>query len=148
VTGYLAAATRGFDAAYPKLAVAKLLSDSAVALYPKTLSLCIPEMTASDSPFAQLAPSAWFRDGADVGDVLKVARVNDPTDLTIRSPLLVEQGKADTTVIPTLTDEMVQALRGRGTKVSYKTYKNVGHADIVSNHAADDATAWIATRFK
>ena len=56
---------------------------------------------------------------------------NDPEDLTIRVPLLIAQGKDDTTVFPTFTDQTVADLKGRGTKVTYRTYKGVTHTTVV-----------------
>jgi dipeptidyl aminopeptidase/acylaminoacyl peptidase len=68
--------------------------------------------------------------------------VSDPENLTIKSPLAIEQGAADTTVLPGLTDQLVKELRGRGSKIDYKKYDNVNHGAVVVS-AADHATKYI-----
>ena len=66
----------------------------------------------------------------------------DPENLKIKSPLDVEQGKQDTTVLPGLTDDLVKKLRGRGGKIVYRKYDNTNHGSVVVS-AADHATKYI-----
>ncbi len=73
--------------------------------------------------------------------------ISDPENLTIKSPLDIEQGAADTTVQPGLTDDLVKQLRGRGGKIVYKTYKGVNHSGVVVSAAAH-ATKYLKARFK
>ncbi|HET9851562.1 MAG TPA: hypothetical protein VFP56_03530, partial [Candidatus Limnocylindrales bacterium] len=64
--------------------------------------------------------------------------------LKIRGPVRIEQGKADTTVFPNFTDQLVGELRA---KVSYKTYAGVDHGGVVtSRKPANDATKFIKAR--
>jgi fermentation-respiration switch protein FrsA (DUF1100 family) len=147
LTGLAALIARGLEIADPDLKLGSLLSDKAAALYPQTLTRCVPDLTTSDS-FGGIAPSELFRDGADLSAATKAANANDPEDLKLKpAPVLVEQGSSDTTVLPPFTDSLVKRLRDGGAKARYKRYESVGHADIVSA-AADDATAWIAARLK
>ena len=148
VSGYAAIFARGIDAAHPKLKVPALLSERGKELYPLTLSGCIPEITAPESEFASTAPRDLFAPGADLDPAAEVLAQNDPTDLRVTTPVLVEQGTADTTVLPSLTDAMVKGLRKRGAKVTYKVHENVDHTTIAFGESQDEAFSWVAKRLK
>jgi dienelactone hydrolase len=80
--------------------------------------------------------------------VIAALNANDPETLKIAGPVLIEQGKADTTVFPNFTDQLSGELKGRGVKLTYKTYNGVDHAGAVTKKApATDATKWIAKLF-
>jgi dienelactone hydrolase len=140
LTGLISIITRGLDSSAPSLDLSSKLGTRAAELYPETLTKCLLELSLSDS-FGGVAPADLFRDDADISAVGPALDANDPENLTIRSPLAIEQGGADTTVIPGLTDALVKKLRGRGSKIDYKTYKNVSHGGVV------DAAAVHATRY-
>lgn len=148
LTGYVAVIARGFDAVYPKLKIPSLLSARGTELFPQTLSRCIDEVTSSDSEFAKLAPKDFFKENTDFGPVTKVAAANDPTDLKVTTPLLVEQGNSDTTVFPSFTTAMVEGLRKRGAKVTFKTWDGVDHTTVVFGEPQSDAFAWTVKRLK
>jgi pimeloyl-ACP methyl ester carboxylesterase len=145
LSGLIAIILRGVDTFRPGLGVQSLLSDQARALYPETLSKCLPALGQADS-FGALAPSDMVRSDADLTRVAAALDTSDPENLAIRTPLDVEQGKADTTVIPALTDQLVKQLQDRGAKVVYRTYDNTSHGGVVVT-AADHATAYIKKRF-
>jgi pimeloyl-ACP methyl ester carboxylesterase len=148
-TGYLATITRGLDAAYPSLKITSLFSDRGKELYPQTLSLCIPEITSNDSDFAKTAPNALLKQGADLTDFIHAVALNDPTDLRLTTPLLVEQGNSDTTVGPNTTTAMVAGLRKRGAKVTYRRHDDIDHTTVVLGSVPqDEAFAWTLKRLK
>ena len=148
LTGYVAAFARGLDAAYPQLEIPSILSDRGRYLFSLTISLCIPEITASDSEFAKTAPRDFFREGADLGPATRAVAANDPTDLTVTSPLLVEQGRSDTTVLPNFTEAMVEGLRSRGGRVTLKLHDDVDHTTVVFGEPQDEAFAWVQKRLR
>jgi len=115
------------------------LSDKAIALYPQIEQVCLDKLGAQDS-WGGLALKEIFRDGYDTSPLIDVISKNDPEDLTIKVPLLIAQGKADTTVIPTFTDQTVQDLQGRGTKITYDTYDGVNHTGVVEASRKDADT--------
>jgi pimeloyl-ACP methyl ester carboxylesterase len=145
LSGEIALILRGVDTFRPGLGVQSLLSDQALALYPETLSKCLPALGQADS-FGGLAPADMVRSDADLSRLAAGLDASDPENLAIGTPLDVEQGKADNTVIPALTDQLVKQLHDRGTKVVYASYDNVSHGGIVVA-AADHATAYIKKRF-
>jgi pimeloyl-ACP methyl ester carboxylesterase len=135
---------RAADDAYPSLGLKNLLSDRAQALYPQTLTKCSPALGQPNS-FGGLAPADIFTPQADLAPLIARVNANDPEDLRIKTPVLVEQGKADTTVFPSFTDQLDQQYLADGVPVTYKTYEGATHTGVVTAAAAD-ATAWIRDR--
>jgi pimeloyl-ACP methyl ester carboxylesterase len=137
LTALAALILRGADNAKPSLQVSSLLSDRAAALYPLTLTECLPALAVVNA-FSGLAPSEALKDGADTGPLVAYLNANDPETLKIRTPVEILQGTADTTVLPPFTDQLDSALRANGVKVTYKKYEGVQHGPVV---AAGDADA-------
>jgi pimeloyl-ACP methyl ester carboxylesterase len=134
---------RGAEAADPALHIARLLSARGAVLYPKVLTGCLPDLAAG--PFDGLAPADLFRPDADLSALVARLSVNDPEALTFRTPIRIEQGAADTVVLPALTDQLVQGYRSRGLPLTYARYPGVDHFGLV-RAAADDATAYLKRR--
>jgi pimeloyl-ACP methyl ester carboxylesterase len=142
-TGLGSLILRGADVADPSLGIFNLLTPAAQNLYPQTLSDCLSALDASTS-WGGLAPSQIFQPSADLTPLLAFLNTNvDPEDLSIKSPVRVEQGTADTTVLPPFTDDLVKRYQQRHVPVTYKTYDGVDHGGVVSGAPAADATKWI-----
>jgi fermentation-respiration switch protein FrsA (DUF1100 family) len=118
------------------VAPATVFSDKAMALYPQIEKVCLDKLSTPAS-FGGLALSDLVREGYDRKPLLDLLSANDPEDLTIKVPLLIAQGKADTTVFPAFTDQTVADLEGRGTKITYKTYPGVTHSTVVEASRID-----------
>jgi pimeloyl-ACP methyl ester carboxylesterase len=147
LSGLASMIVRGIDIANPSLGISGMLSDQAKALYPQIDQKCLDGLSAPDS-FGGLAPANLFRADAALDPVIAALNANDPETLKIAGPVLIEQGKADTTVFPNFTDQLSGELKGRGVKVTYKTYNGVDHGGAVTGKApANDATKWIAKLF-
>jgi pimeloyl-ACP methyl ester carboxylesterase len=132
---------RSTDVAHPGLHLASLFTDKFAALYPQTLTKCLPQLGQPDS-IGGLAPAEFFKQDADLKPLTRAIDKTDPENLTIKSPLDVEQGKQDTTVLPGLTDDLVNQLRSRGGTIVYRKYDNTTHGGVVVS-AADHATKYI-----
>ena len=143
--GYAALFLRGLAGAYPKLDAPSVLSDRGRELYPFTLSRCITEL---GSEFAGTAPRDLFAQGADLEPLRQAIARNDPSDLRLGAPLLVEQGNADTTVLPGLTTIMVEDLAERGGKVTYKLHDDIDHTTVAFGEPQDEAFSWVRKRLK
>jgi pimeloyl-ACP methyl ester carboxylesterase len=141
---FVALGLRAVDTVLPRIGVPQLLTDRARGLYPDTLRRCHDTLQAADS-FGAVPLNEILRGDADIGGLLDVIGAQDPERLTIRSRLRVLQGSADGTVLPTFTNQLVDDLRGRGTKLAYTTYDGVSHAGVIEAGGAD-ATRWIARR--
>lgn len=140
ITGLASLILRGADTADSSLHLASLLTPQAAALYPQTLSACLPQLDGTSS-FGGLAPSQLFTSGANLNPLFATLGKNDPEHLKIKTPLFIAQGTADTTVFPQFTNQLDQELVQHGAKVDYKTYAGQSHGAIVT--AADsDALAF------
>jgi acetyl esterase/lipase len=71
---------------------------------------------------------------------------NTPGPLSPGIPVFVAQGTADALVRPAVTASYVDTLCRHGSKVRLEVLQGVGHA-FIARDAADDAVAWIASRF-
>jgi len=144
LTAFAVMIARGIDIADPAVKVPSLLSDVAAARYPQVGQRCLEQLRAPDS-FGNLAPADLFRSDADLGPIAAALdRDDDAENLTIRTPVRIEQGTADTTVFPAFTDQLAQALAKRGTAVVERKYQGVDHGGIVVSAAAD-ARSWLRT---
>jgi pimeloyl-ACP methyl ester carboxylesterase len=147
LSGLIADIGRGIVTANPSFDLSAILSDQANALFPQTETQCLAELSAPTS-FGGLSPKAIFKEGADLAPLAKLLDVQDPSHLKITTPLRIDQGADDTTVLPLFTSQLATELTGNGAKaLAYKQHPGVDHAGIVSA-AGKDATAWIAKRLK
>jgi pimeloyl-ACP methyl ester carboxylesterase len=145
-TGLGSLIIRGADVADPALGIPSLLTPQAAALYPQTLTDCLDKLDASTS-WGGLAPSQIFQPSADLTPLLAFLNQDvDPEDLAIRTPVRVEQGTADTTVLPPFTDDLVKRYQQHHVPVTYKTFAGIDHGGVVSGAPAADATKWIRGR--
>src|SRR3954469_923335 len=147
LTGFAVMIARGLELAQPSLNVRSLLSDRAAGLFHFVNERCLLGVIADDA-FGKVPPSEIFRSDADLAPVSRAldARV-DPENLKIRTPVRVEQGTSDTTVLPVFTGQLVDDLKKNKAPVVYRTYNKVGHGDVVTA-AAKDSTAWLRTRLR
>ena len=148
LSGLVALILRGVDVARPDLGLSLGLSERAAALYPRTLTDCIGPLVSPGS-FGALAPAELIRPDVPTGAVLGVLAENDPEDLTIRTPVRVQQGTADTTVFQAFTDPLVDDYRKRGVPVTYRTYEGVDHGEVVTDaRSTRDATRYLRARLR
>jgi acetyl esterase/lipase len=148
LSGLAAMIVRGIDIANPSLNLQSLLSDQARTLYPQLDQKCLDGLNKPDS-FGGVAPANLFRSDANLAPVITaLGKDDDPESLTIRGPVRIQQGTADTTVFPSFTEQLTTELEGRGVDVTEKTYEGVNHGGAVTDKgSANDATKWIETRF-
>lgn len=137
---------RGLEVAQPSLDVASLLSPSAAALYPTTLTECIPALEARDS-FGGLSPAAIFVAHPQLNALARFLDTQDPSHLKIRTPVLIEQGTRDTIVLAVFTDALARELRAAGARVTYDRYPGLGHAGVQLRHQpTSDAYRYVRHR--
>jgi dienelactone hydrolase len=134
--GFAALALRAIDVEHPELGLPGGLTDRAAALYPLTLTDCLAQLAAPDS-WGGLAGSEYFRSGYDRSGLLAAIGAGDPDDLRIRTPVVIEQGTGDGTVLPGFTQQLYKDYKQRGNNVTLKTYPGVTHGGIVTSAAKD-----------
>ncbi len=149
LTALVATIAAGLHAAYEDQAdLASFLTPDAVTLALKAYTECLPQLGA-DATAAGLAPSGLLRADADLPRLTKLLDRNDPSHLKIRTPVLLEQGLADSTVIPLFTDQLASELRRNATedRLFYRRFDGVDHAGVVIK-GGPAATAWIRDRLR
>ena len=144
--GIVALGLRAIDMAGLGVDVPALLTPEATALYPQTETECLDVLSGAIS-WGGLPLNQIFRSGADFGPLVAAIDRNDPENVKIRTPVRVEQGDADATVLKPFTDQLVDEYEAKDYKVTYEVYPGIDHAGVV-NAGAPDATKWIRGRFK
>ena len=114
ISGLAAMILRGVDIANPSLGIPGQLSDRAEALYPQLDERCLDGIGAADS-FGGLAPADLLKPDVSLDPIVAALKADDdPQNLKISGPVLIEQGKADTTVLPGFTTSLVAGAEGEG----------------------------------
>jgi pimeloyl-ACP methyl ester carboxylesterase len=124
------------------------LTAAAQAVYPQVFSQCLLGLLAQTSlggvPTNALYSAAFITPANEA----TTTRLEDPDGLAIRTPLLIEQGLADTVIPPALTSELAQGYAQHHLPVAFHTWPGVGHTDVLSSPAGADATAWIEAHLR
>jgi pimeloyl-ACP methyl ester carboxylesterase len=145
LTGLAAMIVAGAAVADPGINLGRLTSDQARPLIPRLYRECIGAL-AGPREFGALSPAQLARPGADLSRLLRVLDAQNPS-LTIRAPVLILQGAADTTVFPVFTNQLVGELKAKHDTVTYRTYPGVQHGTVVAAGGAA-ATAFFAARLR
>ncbi|MFI6997016.1 alpha/beta hydrolase family protein [Nocardia sp. NPDC050175] len=124
---------------------ARFLTPKALALLPQADDRCIGQLRGEDSWGGLRAGEVFTRD-ADTRALTRVLNDNDPSSLTFTTPLLVLQGRSDTTVAPQGTDAMVAQQLSSGQPVNYRNYPGIDHRGVL-DASFDDALVWVNARF-
>jgi pimeloyl-ACP methyl ester carboxylesterase len=138
LTGLAAMIFRGLDVAYPSLHISGLLTPQAAALYPQTLTKCLDQLDQPSS-FGGLPLNQLITPTADISASINDLQKNDPGELKIGAPVLLEQGDADTTVLPQFTAALAVSLSGVGDTVTEHTYAGATHSTVLTAARADQA---------
>ena len=145
LTGLAALILRGISVAYPPLDINAILTPQGAKLYPQTLTKCLNQLDQPNS-LGGLPLDQLIAQNADVTPEINALALNDPDGLKIRGPVLLEQGLADTTVLPSFDQQLSQELAKNGAKVTDHTYPGVDHGGVL-NAAAKDAGAFLRAHF-
>jgi pimeloyl-ACP methyl ester carboxylesterase len=143
---FVALGLRAIDAADAKLGVPTLLTPDALALYPQTTTRCHDALSKPDS-FGGLPLNDILQSGKDLTALLNAIGENDPEHLRMKTPVRIEQGTGDGTVLELFTKQLVDEYTANGVNVVYKTYDGVSHPGVV-DAAAKDSTTYIKSRLK
>ncbi len=145
LTGLAAMIFRGLDVGYPSLPISSLLTSRAAALYPQTLTKCLGQLDEPDS-FGGLPLDQLVKPTADISPEVRDLQKNDPGELKIGAPVLLEQGSSDTTVLPPFTAALAKSLAGVGDTVTEHTFAGATHSTVLTAAQADQA-AFLKKRF-
>jgi pimeloyl-ACP methyl ester carboxylesterase len=137
---------RAIDSTDSSLGVPNLLTPDALALYPQTKTACYDALSKPNS-FGGLKLNDILKSGVDLTPLLNAVGESDPEHLRPKTPIRIEQGTDDKTVIPAFTQQLVDEYKQNGVSVVYKTYNGVSHGGVV-DAAAKDSTNYIKSRLK
>ena len=142
LSGLVAMIIRGIDVYDPGANVSSLLTPQAAALYPQTLTKCLSDLGKPDS-FGALPLNQMVIAGADLSRIIADQKANDEALLKYKTPLLIEQGLADTTVFPVYTQQMQTELVAGGSNSTLHTWDGINHGTVVQGAPAADGVAYI-----
>jgi pimeloyl-ACP methyl ester carboxylesterase len=146
LSAYAGIILRGIDTAVPKAHTARLLSAAGKRLYPQTLTKCQADLVKPNS-FGAVAPADLIRSGADLNPLARtLASHDDVESVRIKTPVQVDQGTADTTVLPPFTNQLIDDFKAHKNPVTYLTYDGVTHGGVVSA-ANQNALRFLDGRF-
>ena len=134
---------RGAQEASDAIKPAELIADEPLAFYPQTETECLDRLAQPDN-LGGIAPNVLIREGSDLTSLLDVLDDNNP-DVKTAAPILLAQGKADSTTYMFLTDMLNLELLAKGDKVDYRTYEGVDHSGVLEA-ASDDVDAFLGKR--
>ena len=107
----------------------------------------MPDPARSPASYGGLALNKLVEQSANLGPLTKDLALNDPDNLKIKGPVLLEQGLADATVLPPLDQALFGSLTKAGDSVTYHTYPGATHSGVLKAAAAD-ATAFLKKYFR
>jgi pimeloyl-ACP methyl ester carboxylesterase len=156
LTALIATIAEGLAAAYgdagldPKAfeLVDALSVPNGIALGSEAMSMCLPELGAEATKLG-LTPATTLKPAADLAKLRGLLAANDPSHLKIATPLLIEQGLADQTVVPLFTTQLASELQANGaTRLTYNKVAGADHAGITAGAGATAATKFIEKTLK
>ncbi|MEC3913004.1 lipase family protein [Nocardia sp. CDC160] len=124
---------------------ARFLTPRAQSMLGQADTGCIGQLRQADS-WGGMAADEVFTRTADLSALTRVLNDNDPSALSFTQPLLVLQGRSDTTVPALATDAMVVQQQAGGQPVQYRGYPGIDHRGVLEA-SFNDALAWVDTRF-
>jgi len=78
--------------------------------------------------------------------VISILNANEPGQTKLPVKTLIVQGLKDTTVLPDITQLLVDNMKAKGSTVDYKTYANETHSSVLTP-SATDVGIYLATLF-
>jgi pimeloyl-ACP methyl ester carboxylesterase len=69
--------------------------------------------------------------------VANIINANEPGQTKLPVKTLIVQGLADTTVLPAITQQLVDNMKAKGSTVDYKTYPQGAHSSVLYDSATD-----------
>lgn len=143
LSGLVATIIYGAATANPRVVPEQALRSAPFALFPRMERLCTPQL-GNGKNFGRFAPADMLRADQPNAAATRVLGKMNPAVETDQ-PILLNQGSADSTVLPFLTAALDRELRDLGDRVEYRTYEGVNHSGILEAAEAD-ALPWMMRR--
>lgn len=141
--GFLVMGAQGYLVAYPELAKAPLLSDSAAARASVAIDRCATDAIVA---FAGDAPGSVFTsDPNQIALWREKLQLNSPGNRRSAAPIFVWQGDADRLTPSALVAPYVPKACAKGSVVEYREYAGANHGSVLGA-AQNDVLAFFAAR--
>lgn len=135
----------GIASTDPAIHLDRILSPRGLALLPQLQSTCAGNLMKSPA-WNAVAPASLFLQHAPVDRLIHDFAQNEPLNLPIHVPLLLEQGREDQMVSPDLTATLASNLRSNGVPVTLDITEGANH-DSIMQRTLDRVKTWVARRF-
>lgn len=135
------AIVRGMTIGNPAIDAEPLMTAAGLALYPKTDTVCLDELTVL-AQNAGLDPGELFKPGwqstADGARMIEALNAANPA-VKVGAPVMIPQGLSDGTVQPTFTGQLITQLEGLNNPslIDYVTYPGATHSSVLAASRAD-----------
>jgi len=135
----------GIASTDPQVDLSRILSPRGLALLPQLQTTCIDDLM--DSPaWNAVPPASLFVPNAPIDRLLHDFAKNEPLNLPIHVPLLLEQGTADQIVSPVTTSALRSNLCASGVQVEMDTLNGANHGTVMPR-SWDRVKPWAAQLF-
>ncbi|MBV9270981.1 MAG: alpha/beta hydrolase [Candidatus Eremiobacteraeota bacterium] len=134
----------GIASVDPEIDLKTILSPQGLAMLPQLQSACIGDLMNS-ARWNSVPPASLFLPQANVDELLHDFRINEPLNLPIHVPLLLEQGADDELVSPAATESLASNLCANGVAAELNTVEGATHGSIMSR-SFEQVKDWVAQR--
>jgi len=112
-----------------------LVTPQVAKLLPLLNKGCSPEIGKA---YAKIAPKDILRAGVKSDKIDAVLKAMNPA-VSIPVPVLILQGKSDTTVFPNFTSALKTELEAKGNNLTFREFDGLTHATVVTDQAPQAA---------
>lgn len=135
----------GIASTDPAVDLTRILSPRGLALLPQLQTACIDDLMNSPA-WNAIPPASLFVPNAPIDRLLHDFAKNEPLNLPIHVPLLLEQGTADQLVPTSTTSALRSNLCANGVQVQLDTLDGANHGTVMPR-SWDRVKAWAAELF-
>ena len=143
---------RGAVAGDPSIDPAEVLTEDALAQYPKTETLCLGELS-TDLEAQQLQPGELLKEGwpaTTSGQKFTAQLIAMNPDVKVGARVLIPQGSSDGTVLPLFTQGLITQLEATNPepgRITYEVIPGATHSSVLLDSRAT-VTPFIRSLFK
>jgi pimeloyl-ACP methyl ester carboxylesterase len=135
----------GIASTDPAVDLNRILSGRGLAMLSQLQNTCIDDLMNSPS-WNAIPPASLFQPDAQVDRLLHDFAKNEPLNLPIRVPTLLEQGSDDQIVSPVTTEALRSNLCASGVPVALDSITGANHGSVMQR-SLKRVKEWVAQRF-
>jgi pimeloyl-ACP methyl ester carboxylesterase len=136
----------GIASTDPAVDLNRILSPRGLAMLPQLQQACAGELMRSPA-WNAIPPASLFQANPPIDQLAQDFAKNEPLNLPIRVPLLIEQGTNDELVSPNLASALSSNLSANGVRVQLDKVEGASH-DSVMQRTFAHVKEWVAALFR